>query len=394
MADNEVRCIQPDDVGIYVERMDIFNCVMYQYGISPIRGIRIVNNTQDPIEDLSLVIMPETEMMCDTCIPLDPVLPGKPMQVDDPEIHINGELLAELTEPISINVKMALLQGDEFITGIQGEIMILTYDQSMGSNYRDLLSSFVMPNHPVVVGLIHDAAMILKKWGKDPSLEGYQREDPNRVIELAAAAYAAIQKKNIVYAEPPATAELYGVGQRIRTPEVMLEQRLGTCMDMTLLYAACLEAMGLRPVLYAKIGHIFTGFWLHETQLSEIFLINGRDTNEEIVKRYQKGSGEILFVECTAMCAGNSISYEQAMSIPEKKGNLSPEKFNFALDVCASREKGIRPLFSRTLKDGHYEIDVVERKDDEITAAPEARKIVIQKDLNTGKRKITNKKEI
>ena len=107
----------------------------------------------------------------------------------------------------------------------------------------ELLASFVMPNHPVVNSMIQLASQYLDKWTKDPSLAGYQYGDPNRVKNMAAAAYAAIQQKNITYAEPPSSFE--SSGQRIRLADAVLDQNLGTCMDMTLLYVACLEQMPL-----------------------------------------------------------------------------------------------------------------------------------------------------
>lgn len=41
--------------------------------------------------------------------------------------------------------------------------------------------------------MIQLAAKYLEKWTEDPSLAGYQFEDPNRVKNMAAAVYAAIQ---------------------------------------------------------------------------------------------------------------------------------------------------------------------------------------------------------
>lgn len=74
----------------------------------------------------------------------------------------------------------------------------------------ELLASFVMPNHPVVNSMIQLTSQYLDKWTKDPSLAGYQYGDPNRVKNMAAAAYAAIQQKNITYAEPPSSFESSG----------------------------------------------------------------------------------------------------------------------------------------------------------------------------------------
>ena len=229
---------------------------------------------------------------------------GKPIALDDPKLIINGRTLAGLTETVSTTITVELRKDGETLCGCHGQMMVLAYDQWQGGEtYRDLLPAFVLPNHPAIPALLRDASERLKKWGKQPSLEGYQSSDPNRVRDLAAAAYAAIQKKNIVYAEPPASFSV--PGQRIRTPETILEQRLGTCMDMTLLYAACLEAMGLHPLLVMMKGHIFAGVWLRERSIDELKAGNVViDNPDELIKRVDNGSDEMTFVECTAMCSG------------------------------------------------------------------------------------------
>lgn len=62
------------------------------------------------------------------------------------------------------------------------------FDQWPGLQYTpELLTAFAMPNHPVVTSMIRLAAKYLEKWTGDPSLAGYQFDDPNRVKNMAAA---------------------------------------------------------------------------------------------------------------------------------------------------------------------------------------------------------------
>ena len=77
----------------------------------------------------------------------------------------------------------------------------------------------------------------------------------------------ALQEQNIVYAEPPASFEVFG--QRVRLCDEVLSQKMGTCLDLTLFYASCLEAIGLHPLLILQKGHIFAGVWLEETTFPE-----------------------------------------------------------------------------------------------------------------------------
>lgn len=377
-----------------VGKMDVFNYALYQNEVPPIRGIRILNQTGTPVEGLSLHIYSDFNFFKEYEVSLPAIPSGKPVDLDDPTLVINGRTLAGLTETVSTTVTVELRKEGETVCGCRGQMQVLAYDQWQGGEtYRNLLPAFVLPNHPAIPALLHDAAERLKKWGKSPSLEGYQQEDPNRVRDLAAAAYAAIQKKNIVYAEPPASFSI--PGQRIRTPETILEQRLGTCMDMTLLYAACLEAMGLHPLLVLMKGHIYAGLWLKARSADELKAGSMVIENpEELKKRIDNGADELTFVECTAMCSGKQASFEDAEKAAKLLNLADTANFEFAVDVFLSRVYGIKPIPSRMKDSGEYKIEIEDTKEEEITAAPRNLGISIAQVPAASARKITNKREL
>ena len=383
-----------ENIQMGVGKMDIFNYALYQNDVAPIRGIRVLNQTGDPVEGLTLHIYSDFNFFKEYEVSLPAIPSGKPVDLEDPKLVINGRTLAELTETVSTSITVELRKNGETICGCRDQMQVLAYDQWQGGEtYQDLLPAFVLPNHPAIPALLHDAADRLAKWGKSPSLEGYQKKDPNRVRDLAAAAYAAIQKKNIVYAEPPASFSI--PGQRIRTPETILEQRLGTCMDMTLLYAACLEAIGLHPLLVMMKGHIFAGVWLKERSAAELKSGNVIiDNLDELKKRIDNGSDELTFIECTAMCSGKQVSFEDAEKAA-KWGNLSEaDEFRFAIDVFLARMYGVKPIPSRMKDSGDYKIQIEDVKESEITDAPKNLGISIAQTPVSSAKKITNKREL
>lgn len=381
------------DIRMDVGKMDVFNYALYQNNVPAIRGIRIFNGSGDPVEGLSLRIHSDFPFFREYETPLPAIPSGKPVELEDPRLLISGKTLADLTEAVTTTITVELRKDDRVVCGCRGQMQVLAYDQWLGGDsYRDLLTAFILPNHPAVAALMHDAADRLAKWGKPSSLEGYQRKDPNRVRDLAAAVYAAIQKKNIVYAEPPASFSV--PGQRIRTPETVLSQRLGTCMDMTLLYAACLEAMGLHPLLVLMKGHIFAGVWLRERSVDELKGGNTViDNLDELKKRIDNGSDEMTFIECVAMCSGNQASFEEAEKAA-KLGHLTrPDQFRFAIDVHLARTYGIKPIPVRTKDGGNFGIETEDRGESEITAAPDSLDISVAHTGNSD-RKITTKKDL
>jgi hypothetical protein len=46
----------------------------------------------------------------------------------------------------------------------------------------------------------------------------------------------------------------------------------GTCIDLALLIAACLELIGLHPVLFLLTGHAFVGYWTDEAKREDFCL--------------------------------------------------------------------------------------------------------------------------
>ncbi|WP_331715163.1 hypothetical protein [Pseudomonas arsenicoxydans] len=61
------------------------------------------------------------------------------------------------------------------------------------------------------------------------------------------------------YALPPASFEQSG--QKIRSPDQIADFGLATCLDLTLLFCAALEQIGLNPVIVFTHGHAFAGLW-------------------------------------------------------------------------------------------------------------------------------------
>ncbi len=157
------------DLQLAVGRMDVFNFALYQNHILPIRGIVLQNRTEDPVEGLKLRISSDYDFFR----PYEKVLPaipaGKPVQIPDPHLHINGSTLAEMTEAVTAEIAVEICRNDEVLCGCRGQMQVLAYDQWQGGeSYRDLLPAFVLPNHPAIPALLHDAAERLTKWENPP----------------------------------------------------------------------------------------------------------------------------------------------------------------------------------------------------------------------------------
>lgn len=136
-----------------------------------------------------------------------------------------------------------------------------------------------------------------------------------------------------------ATSQFRKYGQRVRLVDKVLTEKLGTCLDLTLLFASCLEANGIHPLLIVLKGHIFVGAWLTSDSYSKIV----GDDASFLLKGCADGMNDIVLIECTALTSSERISFESAVHLAENELN-EEASFELFIDVFRCRLDNIRPL--------------------------------------------------
>ena len=339
----------PTSLQLNPELLPVISYAMQQNGAALIRSITIENPTDAPMEHLELDITSDPGFSLPFTAHIDLIPAGKTVTVSQPRVLLRGEFLAGLTEKLTGTLTFTLRQEDAVLLTRHVEITVLAFDEWQGiSIYPELLAAFVTPNHPELPKIIGRAADILGHWTGDNAMDGYQSQDPNRVLRQAGAIFTALKEQSISYAVPPASFER--TGQRVRLCDAVLQQKLGTCLDLTLLYAACLEAVGLHPLLISTEGHIFTGLWLEDRMSPECV----QDDVSLIQKRLASGINEIAVVETTCLTSGKDLSFDQARTIGEQ--NLTNQIFECVIDIHRSRMSRITPLPQRFSTPGGWVI--------------------------------------
>ncbi|MDQ0665377.1 hypothetical protein QFZ35_003875 [Arthrobacter ulcerisalmonis] len=207
----------------------------------------------------------------------------------------------------------------------------------------EFLAAYVQPHHPSIAKLMSEAADILMQTTGSGSFDGYL-EDGDRVDQIVFAIAQAMSARDIRYSMPPASWGLEG--QQVRTPVQVLDDRLGTCLDTTLVLAAALEFCGIRPLLWLVDGHAFLGYWREEGSLSTA----ASDDVPELVSLVQRGF--IGLVETTLLTGSQLISAAALRGSPLNRyvesGN---DEINAVTDIRRARLDGIYPLPARTTSD-------------------------------------------
>ena len=209
----------------------------------------------------------------------------------------------------------------------------------------EMLAAFITPNHAVLTPIIKRAAAILEQWTGTPSLDEYQSRNPDRVRKQMAAIYTALTEQQIIYSTIPASFEEHG--QRVRLTDSVLAQKLGTCLDMALLYTSCLESIGLNALIVITKGHAFAGGWL----VPETFPDPAIDDVSLLTKRTAEGIYDITLVETICMNMGHNADFDNAV-----KSASDPGSFILAIDIRRARHSGVRPIPQRVLNGQVWEI--------------------------------------
>ena len=340
---------------ISLSYIPVINFSLQQNHVPVIREIVLRNTGDERIDDIDLVVQFKPEFALEYSQHLDSIAPGKFARISVVPISVSTEFLASLTERIKGIVSLTARSGDELLAEKHCDISILTFNEWGGSGIMpESLAAFSTPNHPGVTVINKRSSEFLSKWTGNPSLSAYQTRDPNRVKYQMAAIYEAIAEKAITYCVSPASFE--SQGQRIRTVDEIMSLKMANCLDMTMLYASCLEAAGLHPLVILTDSHAFAGCWL----IPDSFPDSVVDDPALITKRMAEGMNEILVVECTAMNEGSHASFDKACDAAKQK--MMSGEVCFFIDVCRARIGQIRPLPLRTVDDeGNYVVEDTEK---------------------------------
>lgn len=364
LTKEETNYLDGEQVRMDISCLPVINFALQQNGLPIIRSIRIDNNTSQDIIDAEIQIDAAPEF-CHTYRKGISMLCAKgQFELNNISLVMDAAYLAGLTEKVAGALTVKLVHEGQLLCSEVIDISVLSFNEWHGYRvFPELLASFVTPNHPAIQKIVTRAITFLEEWTNDPSLDGYQSMDSNRVLMQAAAVFKALQEQNIVYAEPPASFEVSG--QRVRLCDEVLTQKMGTCLDLSLLYASCLEAIGLFPLLVIQRGHIFAGLWLEESSFSECV----QDDPSLLTKRLAEGSRVLSLVECTLFTAGKNVRFDEACKTAEYQ-LMSKDGIECFIDVHRTRLSHVSPLPQRVLKEDGWHVERPHVDEDALTAAP------------------------
>ena len=205
------------DLDLKVEMRVAVSLASEQNGFPLLRKLRVKNKSREIVRDVRVRLSFDPAFAsCDEII-LGDIPAGKSGKVDDIPVSISTDYLASLTESVSGTVTISVsCDGSEDCKDTLKSVRLLPYDRWEGTDCPELLPCFCVPNNPALRPVIRRASEILGRRTGDPSLNGYQTGNPNRVKQMVGAVFDAVKELGITYSNPPASAGQ--AGQRKGSP--------------------------------------------------------------------------------------------------------------------------------------------------------------------------------
>ena len=215
---------------------------------------------------------------------------------------------------------------------------------------RKWLPSFVLPRDPSVADVIDLAQPYLNALtdSMETGFDGYQKDAV--ACQVTAIWWALIGNMSLSYIGAPPS---YGTDtQRLRSPSSVLKGKRGTCIDLALLLASCLEYIDLNPLLFLLKGHAFAGYYKTAGSSKLVYewvaesgdagadpWVLGKGFHSTLMELIQEG--EIVPIETTGLAKKGSLKHalEEARARLEMQG-----QFEWLMDIKLARERGVTPL--------------------------------------------------
>ena len=309
-----------------------------QNGVPVVRQLTVELSSAESARQVELRVSSAPAFIYPLSIHIDRIDPTGPRTFQDLKIQANHEFLAGLTEAFEGSLCIEALIDGAVVASTRAELRLLPADQWEGLNdIPEILAAHVQPNHPVVGQILARAGAILKLSGIT-GLSGYQQQSREIVGRQVAAIYGAIRERDLVYVNPP--AQFHTLGQRIRLPDQIAHERLATCLDLAVLFAACLEQAGLHALILMSEDHAWLGCWLDEGAAC------ASPVDEDGQTLRKRGVvGEVLSLELTLLTQ-KSLLFADAQRAGVERLN-DEAHFRAAFDVRLARQSGIRPIPTR-----------------------------------------------
>lgn len=346
-AASAIQQVTTRNLELQVQALPKLNAALLHAGVPLIQRLQITNTANETANDvlIRIWVAPDYGEPWQRTVG---VIPARSSHVEGGiAVPLRKARLQEVLEAeqaslrIDVHTEGALQYSDSW------PLEVLAYNEwYYHPDIPQTVACFVQPNSPAVERIVTTARDRLRKGGGGSSLSGYQSGGAEKVIEMVRALYLTLQEDlHLSYINPPPSFEQpqrlsdgrITLSQKVFFPEQILEYSRGTCLDLALLAASCLERMGLHPLFFLMSGHAYFGIWLDESMLPDPVM---RDVSAAFALAKE---GKWLALNSTTFAASKAQPFE--VCVEEARRCLAQAgAFQCVVDIASARRLGIKPV--------------------------------------------------
>jgi len=221
------------------------------------------------------------------------------------KIPLTATLPRSLQERVGSTVYVKITCEERTIFETTERVILIPVGEWLDDGDRNpWLPSFVLPRDPAILKIINASRRYLVGINDDPaaSFDGYQSvnnddDDPSAGVDkhVQSVWTALVNEFRLQYINPPPAYSKQT--QRLRTPGDVIASNTGTCIDLALLLASCLEYIDIYPVIVLLKGHAFVGYWRSEEVYDDFVKVKNIPPNVPVVGSQVARDAEMPYVE-------------------------------------------------------------------------------------------------
>ena len=276
--------------------------------------------------------------MLETCsFDIAELQPSHSVSLENVNIIPSMSKLMALTEAFQTSFTVVFSVDGKEVHSESLPLLLMPFDQWHGDYVMpELLASFVTPNHPCLAPILQRAANKLKLISGCGSMDDYQTFDYERVKLQVESVYQTLLEENILYASVPAS---FGDnGQRIRLVDNVLQNKMGNCLELSLLLCSCLEAIGLRTIVLLFQRHAIMGVWLDNSFSAPMV---GYDASQ-IENILELKNSPLILLESVGLT--KEFDFKSAVNWGSEVFLADAGEFCYFIDIRSARMSRVRPL--------------------------------------------------
>jgi tetratricopeptide (TPR) repeat protein len=246
------------------------------YDRNPVSTLTIRNSADEPLTNLCVHFLAR-EFMVNPKLCAGPLRlePGEEVEVDLYALFTEEILRVSEGTKVSANISVdCRFQGEEYTKDIVGTLDVISRNGIVWDDDRKA-ACFVTAKDPTVLRFAKAVSGLLR----DSDATAF-----DDALLKAMAVSAALDLYGLAYVQDPATpyaefSEKATAVDFLQFPNQTLEYKGGDCDDLSILYCALLESLGIETAFITVPGHIFAAFRLGGDEESALapFLSGKRD---------------------------------------------------------------------------------------------------------------------